>query len=369
MKNNGYRCLLIILFINIISGLATAQTVISMPEDLKLDLCCRLHVDVGVYGGDKGNIHSGIATYAAKLSDIRLGVKITHKQLLAKLEGRFDNSKASITDTYLRYSIGKNSFQLGNCWMPFGFRTLSPSYHYIRNGSVDDVIDAPSRKAGLLFRHSESSWRLATGLFSDGDINTIGYNKGFNAVSKMTWRPFCNDNSTLHLAIASLLTKSPQTLSFKVKSLTQGNIVTFIEESVAGDTYKDVKKIESETIYLHGKLYLEGCFQNAHINMISESDKIVRGFFVQSGWLVKGDKQRYNKSIGYVANLEKGDFEVSARLGYVNFVRGWEQNKNQTDITIGMNYAFNRYVMLKINVYHSFGNDYSSCELRTQVVI
>lgn len=368
MKNNGYRCLLIGLLCTI-SGLTTAQTAISIPDDLKLDLCCRLHVDAGVYGGKNGNIHSGKATYAAKLSDIRLGVKVTHDNLMAKLEGRFDNSKASITDTYIRYSIGKSSIQIGNCWMPFGFRTLSPSYHYIRNASVDDVIDAPSRKTGILVRHTRSYWKIAAGLFSDGDVNNLSCNKGVNVISKTTWRPICDDNKTIHVALSTLYTQSPQQLSFKVKSLTQGNIVTFIEENIDGSSYKDVKRLETEAIMLFEKLYLEGCFQNAHVNMYSESDKMVNGFFVQSGWLIFGERQRYNKTIGYVANLERGDLEVSARLGYVNFMKGWQQNTYQTDVTVGLNYAFNSYIMLKLNVYHSFGNSYSSCELRTQVVI
>lgn len=366
--------------------------------DFKLTFKGRTHFDVGVYGGDLGKTNDH-ATNMVKMSDTRLGVIASYdEKWSSKIEVRYDSKQISFTDLYIGYKFSdQSSLQIGNYWMPFGYKILGPAYRFIQNSSVDEAINANSRRMGVMYTYNSDFFRLQAGLFSDGDVNSAAENKGYNIAAKAIVRPILDEHTVLHFGVAPLFTHTPVTTTFATKSVTQGKRITLLSESFASDEQHNMFRGEVEAIFITGKLYVEGRYQHAQINtpnFIEEYDEELQqsyripnenakvgGFYIQGGFLLIGDQQNYNKVNAYATNLSPKNLELIARFGNVTYDRGEAGQTSQNDITVGLNYAFNKYLLARINYAHGQchadnsdldkaleKNNYNSVEARLQFV-
>ncbi len=351
------------------STISQAQVALKTDAgDLKLTFKGRTHFDMGVYGGDQGKSNDH-ATNMVKMSDTRLGVIASFdEKWTSKIEVKFDSKQISFTDLYIGYKFSENSsIQLGNYWMPFGYKILGPAYRFIQNSSVDEAINANSRRMGVMYTYNSDIFRLQAGLFSDGDVNSAAENRGYNISAKAILRPILDEHTVLHFGVAPLFTHTPVTTTYAVKSVTQGKRITLLSNSFASDEQYNMFRGEVEAIFISGKLYLEGRYQHAQINTpntIAEEDELgnvyyidghnekVGGFYLQAGFLLIGNQQNYSKANAYATNLSPKNLEIIARFGNVsyNFGESWQTSEN--DITIGLNYAFNKYLLARINYAH-----------------
>lgn len=337
-----------------LATMANAQVAIKTDAgDFKLTFKGRTHFDVGVYGGDMGKSHDH-ATNMVKMSDTRLGVIASYDEnWSSKIEVRFDSKQATFTDVFIGYKFSDNSsVQIGNYWMPFGYKILGPAYRFIQNSSVDEAINANARRMGAMYTYNSDIFRLQAGLFSDGDINASGQNKGYNISAKAIVRPILEENTVLHFGVAPLFTHTPVTTIFATKSVTQGKRITLLSDTcTSGDQY-NMFRGEVEAIFISGKFYAEGRYQHAQINTPGSENAKIGGFFVQAGFLLIGDHQNYSKANAYATNLSAKNLEIIARFGNVTYDQGKDWRKSENDITVGLNYAFNKYLLARINYAH-----------------
>lgn len=362
---------------------ASAQISIKTESgDLNVNFKGRTHFDAGIYGGDMGKSHDH-TTNAVRLNDTRIGFIATYGGAWStKAEVRFTGSSVTFTDLYFGYKMSESSsLQLGNFWMPFGYETLGPAYRFIQNSSVDKAIDGISRKMGLAYNYNSDAVKLTAGIFSDGNVNNISSNQGYNIAAKLIVRPVITESKVLHFGVAPLLTHTPNTATFSTYTLTQCKSMKLIDESFDDASQYNIFRGEAEVIFISGKLYAEGRYQHAHVNTPGSENAEIGGFYVQAGFLLKGSQQNYSKANGYATNVSAGNLELVGRFGHVAYDQGEDWQKTENDITIGLNYGINKYLLARLNYMHGQahakddiadkameGKNYNAIEARLQFV-
>lgn len=345
---------IIIIILCLVCGLSYSQIKISTESgDLNLAIKARTHFDAGIYGGDMGEKNDH-ATNVVRMNDTRIGFVATYDEKWStKLEVRFSGSATTFTDLYFSYKVSEqSSIQLGNFWMPFGYETLGPSYRFIQNSSIDKAVDGVTRKIGLAYNYNSDPLKFTAGIFSDGNVNSISANQGYNIAAKLIVRPVLDERSVLHLGVAPLFTHTPNTVLFNTYSLTQSNSMKLIDLTFESDEQYNIFRGEAEAIFICGKLYAEGRYQHAQINTPGPENAKVGGFYVQAGFLLIGNQQNYSKVNGYATNVSAKNLELAARIGHVAYDQGEYWQTSENDVTVGFNYGINKYLLARLNYTH-----------------
>ncbi|MCQ2230057.1 MAG: OprO/OprP family phosphate-selective porin [Bacteroidales bacterium] len=374
MKNIKLLSLATLAFLSLA---ANAQVAIKTDAgDFKLTFKGRTHFDAAILGGDLGKTEAGNHMNAVQMNDTRFGfIASFDEKWSAKAEMCFANSGATFRDLYIGYKIDdKSSVQAGNFWMPFGYKVLGPAYRFVDNSSLDNTINGISRKIGVAYNYNTDPLKFTFGIFSDGSVDASKQtNKGYNIAAKAIFRPILDEHSVLHIGVAPLLTHTPNTVTFNTTASTPVKSVSLCSSSFNDDQQYNVFRGELEAIFISGKFYTEARYQHASINTPGDQNYKVGGFNLQAGFLLIGEQQNYNKANGYATNVSPKNLELTARYNHVAHNNGEDNEKITNDVTIGLNYAFNKYLMTKLNWSHGQLKDndkanYNFVHLRFQFV-
>lgn len=369
--------LLLTLVFAFIANVALAQVSIKTDAgDFKLTFKGRTHFDAAVFGGDLGKTEAGNHYNAVQMNDTRFGfIASFDEKWSAKAEMCYANGGVTFRDLYIGYKIDdKSNIQAGNFWMPFGYKVLGPAYRFVENSSLDNTINGISRKIGVAYNYNSDPLKLTFGIFSDGSVDAAKQtNKGYNIAAKAIFRPILDQNTVLHIGVAPLFTHTPNTVNFNTTAPTPTKSISLASNSFTDDEQYNVFRGEIETIFISGKVYVEGRYQHANVNTPGDQNFKVGGFYLQSGFLLIGDQQNYNKANAYATNLSPKNLELTARYAHVAHNMGEDNEQITNDVTVGLNYAFNKYLMTKLNWAHGQLKDvdvanYNFVHLRFQFV-
>lgn len=347
---------------------AIAQvTVKTDAGDLKMRFIGRTNFDIGTYvsAPESATEHNGIA-----MSDTRLGVSATFdEKWSSKIEICYASKAISFRDLWIGYSFNSNSsVTVGNHFQPYGAKPLGLAYKFVEDASADYAF-CPSRKIGMSYSYVSDPFNLTAGIFSDGNVdNGKNVDQGLSLAAKAIWRPIMNDQTMLHIGFAPMFTKSSNKVSFS------GIIpTTVLKENTLISTgswkAESTTRLEAEAIFTSGKFYAEAHFLGASVKSDEDGydDCFLSGFYAQASWLLKGEKQNYNKKTGLAANASPKNLEVLARVSTLNF-----DDLNcgkQTDFTLGINYFFNKNLNVKFNYIYAKvkdGDDFNMVQTRLQ---
>ena len=115
-------------------------------------------------------------------------------------------------------------------------------------------------------------------------------------------------------------------------------------------------RLEAELIYIMRRFLFETHYMMTSVNMPGEDNYTANGIFAQASFQLIGKQQKYNKKGGITASSPAKTLELLARVDYMNLDGGDfhpEGDGKETDITIGVNYFFNKYVNAKLNYVHA----------------
>ncbi len=318
--------------------------------DLSLTFKGRTHVDFATYfGGDKGKNADDKYIVGLKVQDTRFGfIANFDEKWTAKAEIKFDANAITYTDVYIDYKFNeKSDLQMGNFWMPFGYKIQGPQYRFVQDASVDEGMHG-ARKAGIAYNYNSDPLKFTAGIFSDGTYSSL--NAGFNLAAKVIARPILDEHNVLHLGVAPLFTHSTGSNTFKGNAPTTIGTNTIITSDALDG---NMLRYEAEAIFITGRLYTEARFLGAQVNTPGEDNYSVDGVWAQAGFLLKGDQQKYNKATGNAAHPGPKSLELLARFDHLNL--NGDQKLN--DITVGLNYVFNKYLISKLNWAHGKQKD------------
>lgn len=323
-----------------LASLSQAQIVVKTEAgDLNLRLIGRTNVDMGTYLTDHLDERNGVS-----INDTRLGVQANFDDVWsAKIEVRYSEKAISFRDLWVGYKINeKNSLKAGNFFQPYGSKILGLGYKFVENASADNAF-CPNRKMGLAWSYVSDPLNITAGLFTDGDVDGKKMDQGYSISAKAIARPIFDDNTVLHIGVAPMFTKSPNAVTFK------GTMPTTIASHSFIATPKmetdNVFRSEVEAIFISGKFYAEVRYLTAKANCKDAEDTFGQSIFGQASFLLKGDKQKYNKTTGLAAAPAPKSLEVLARVSHVDL----DQYGKMTDITVGLNYYFNKNLNVKAN--------------------
>ncbi len=322
--------------------------------DFKLKFAGRTNVDFATYLSDADNYDDDHKKHGIVINDTRLGVQASFcEKWSAKVEICYTNKAISFRDLWMGFDISKkHGFKIGNMFMPFGGKPLGLAYKFVEDAPADYAI-CSGRKIGFAYNYVSDFMNASVGVYSDGDVDSKATNNGFDAAGKIIIRPWFNEEEghLLHLGVAPIYTHPKSDLSYK------GIMPTTIEtNNLISRTYEDAKnylRLEVEAIFMLKKLYAEAHYLNVQVLNETLDNEKVHATYVQAGWMILGEKQNYNKTTGLAAAASPKSLEVLARYDHLNLHEGGQQN----DVTVGINYFFNKYINVKANYIFAANKD------------
>ncbi|MDO4462544.1 MAG: porin [Bacteroidia bacterium] len=330
-------------------------TVPTANGDLKLRIMGRTNVDAGIFVGEDGDDRDGVV-----MNDTRLGVQANFdEKYAAKIEVCFVDKAISFRDLWVSYSLDTNkTIKFGNFFMPYGSKILGLAYKFVEDAPVDYTF-CPLRKIGAAYEYSSDPINFTVGVFSDGNVDARGTNKGYNLAAQAIVRPVLSEEKVLHFGVAPLFTKSDNAVTLKgivpVTFATPQQAVV----STGAMSAKSQFRYEVEALYINKRFMWETHFMGTSVDLMGEDNYDAQGVFTQMSWHLIGTQQKYNKKTGLVANAAPKTLELLLRADYLN-LKGIEDAHygEQLDLTLGLNYFFSKYLNFKFNyVYAAKKND------------
>lgn len=325
----------------------------SANSDFEWRLIGRVLFDGGVFFSDKTELGNGVA-----VNDLRLGGTVRFlENWNVKLELGYAASKVSLKDVYIDYSVGNHSIKLGHYYEPFGnARVGTTNYRLMTVAGVDKAL-GDRRKLGLSYSYNMKYFNFMGGVFSDGDVdNAKGLNEGYAVAAKFIGRPLMEDKKLLHIGVAPRFSQHDKdenrNITFSAGAPTDlltKEAGTFVKAEVSDMINQ--WKLDLELIALYNKWYLQGQYLLAHVNRFGAPDYNGKGWYVQAGYMILGEKHNYDATCGMIVNPAPKSLELVCRYNKINLndrEAGILGGKME-DVTVGMNYFFNKYIAAKLN--------------------
>lgn len=333
----------------------------SQKDNFEWRLRGRFLLDGGIFFKDDSTLNNGVG-----LSDMRLGAQIKFlERWNATLEVGYSNNKVSLKDVFVNYKFGANTVQMGHYYEPFGeSRTGTTNFRLMSEApSLKAFVD--SRKLGATYQYATHTWNITGGIFSNVDItaNTKG-DQGYTLSSKIIGRPIYKHGNVLHIAFSPLFStpnSEEQTVRYSAgipTSIIQKNDNRFVDAQINQVT--NSWRFDCEVIGVYKKWYAKANYIAALVNRYGTENFKGQGGFAEAGYLILGEQQNYNASVGYVSNPAPGSLEVLVRYDYLdlNDNRAGIRGGQMQDVTAGCSYYFNKYVAARLNyVYMKIGEN------------
>ncbi len=216
-------------------------------------------------------------------------------------------------DLYIRYSgWGKQAVvTIGNQNEPFGLEQLESSkdISYLERSAVTEAY-VPGRQEGMLFSGQRGDIIYALGVFEDD-----GASDGTAVTGRVTYAPIKSADHVLHFGVAH------------------------------SNRDEDIDITGLEVAYAKGPYHIQSEFISSEENNLSR-----KGFYVQAGWIITGEKRPYKNGIfkrvkpanssgawELVVRYEDGDGAYS------------DEELGSTDATsygVGVNYYINNFIRI-----------------------
>ncbi len=316
----------------------------------------RVFFDGGYFGGDTTDLGSSF-----QVNDLRLGTQIRFGgNWEAKIELGFGDSKVSLKDIFLNYKFGDQALRIGHQYEPFGnSRVGTSNFRFMSNAASDKAL-GNSRKFGVSYSYNHGWFNFMGGIFSNGDMQkSKTFDQGYSIAAKWIARPVMRDRKLIHLSVAPLFSSGREsvTLSAGVPTdLLAKDDNAYVNATV--DRLINEWKLDLEMIVLYEKWYFQGQYFLNHLNRFQSDNYNGQGWYVQAGYMLLGEKHNYNATTGMIVNPDPKSLELLCRYDVVDLNDAGIRGGRLSDLSVGMNYFFNKYLAAKINyTYMMVGAD------------
>lgn len=334
----------------------------SNTNDFEWRLTGRVLFDGGVFFGDKTELGN-----AVNVNDLRLGGQVRFlEHWSVKLEVGYAASKVSMKDVYIDYKAGAHNVRLGHYYEPFGNARVGTTNYRLMTVSGAEKALGDKRKLGVTYSYNMKYFNFIGGVFSDGDVDNVkGLNEGYAVAAKFIGRPLMEDKKLIHIGVAPRFSQHDKEenrqISFSAGAPT--DLLTKAANSFVNAEVTDMInqwKLDLEVIALYNKWYFQGQYLLAHVNRFGAPDYNGKGWYVQAGYMVLGEKHNYDAATGMIVNPAPKSLELLCRYNRTNLTdrTAGVTGGKMGDVTVGANYFFNKYIMAKINYARVMvGND------------
>lgn len=356
---------------HILSSLLIACLSLPAPASSDTPVDCRLSgrlfIDGGAYLRSPESLHSGI-----HITDLRLGAKVRIlSSWYTKIDVGFAGNKVSLKDAYTEYGRGGNYFRAGYM---LGFYSIDQS-----NSTNDFVFNTganvaetfyPGRRIGVSYTRSLPAYYLSAGAFcGDGLWFSEATSPGYNLSARAVWRPVNASSRLLHVGAGALFRvpdEDTEAHTRQVGFASKG--VTYLPSQptlslTATDAARQVQA-NVECLLFHDRWMLQTEYMYTGISREGSLPSYrAHGGYVVGGFLLRGTRYAYDPVDALpVMPEEPHTLLLVCRYNYTNlndFGCGLTGGC-QHDISVGVNYYFNKHISSRLNYAHLWLDGYSA---------
>lgn len=337
----------------------------STPIDWKLS--GRLHVDGGTYIHSPKALHTG-----AHISDVRLAAKVrVYSAWSTKIDINFANNKVTMKDAFTEYGKDGNYFR-GGYMLGYYSIDQSTSTNDLLFNTAANVAETfyPDRRIGLSYTRSLPSYYFSAGAFCGDGLSFSETTKpGYNFSGRAVWRPINAPEQLFHIG-AGVLFRVPdedtetnaQQIRLKSKGVTYIPSPRTLDLTVEGVRNQVQSNVEC-LLFQHKWLFqTEFLYTKIHRKDHKPSYS-AHGGYMLGGFLLKGERYAYDALDAIpVMPEEPHSILLACRYNYTN-LNDFSSNitgGSQHDLSIGINYYFNKYISSRLNYAHLWMDKYSA---------
>ena len=327
--------------------------IVSANTDGPVKLGGRLFIDGGLFTKNSYSAHA-----KAEITDVRLTGKITlPDEWYTKIDVGFAGNKVSLKDAFVQKKWGNNNFRigymLGMCCIE---QSASTNDYVFMTGANAAETFYLGRRVGVSYTFSQNKYYCSAGLFcGDGAEYDDKVLPGYNATLRGVFRPLNEAGKLLHLGVGGLFRRPDREKEQKDR------LVTFSSNGVTGLSVPSVLDIEInnvkhtfqwnlEALYLSRRFFLQGEYLNMNVQRAQAACYRPWGAYIQGGFLIQGNFFNYDEWDALpLTPKESKSLLLSGRINVTNLNDGPVKGGMQQDITVGLNYYMNKFLILKLN--------------------
>lgn len=332
------------------------NTLLPAQDSLKVRFRSRGLLDAAVSGYGKDDTQGYY-----RLEDFRIGFKATYKDYELKTDIGLGGGKVAVKDLLINVHFNNSIISVGNGYEPFSMDMLTSTSDMRFNQSAAAVLAyTNSRRLGITYYSNSKNRLLATGLYTDNDINSLGgnQNNSFISTSRIIWRKHSHKAKTLlHIGCAvSFKTKEVNTDAPPTKTIRSEGVTSMLPcpmlETDITNMGSEIKGV-AEMLYMSEKIMIQGeYFRNRFNRTGGNRAYSPHGGYIQCGLLLKGKGFDYDEIYGIPGRPSSDKaVELVARFNYTDMndmasdILGGEEK----DVSVGLNLYLNKYIGIKIN--------------------
>lgn len=355
------RICIIVICILIFPYIGKSQTFVkSSSDDFEWRVIGRVLMDAGFFRSDSTKLGNGVV-----MGDIRLGALVHFLQdWTGKIEVGYAYNKVALKDTYIAYKWGNNTLKAGHYFEPFGteIQVATTAYRFM-NMSTTSTAFGDGRKLGVSYAYNQKCFTVVGGFFGNSDLeNSKNGDAGYTLTAQVIGRPVYEEDKVVHLGLSAHFSEPDK--EKKDKLVYKAGAPTYVLNREKNkfllaeiDHVTNQWRTGADIIVLYKGIYFQSECLVAHVNRHGGRNYTGKGVYSQIGYLLGGDKQyRYDRTNGWVANPNPKNIELLFRYNItdLNDKKAGIMGGQAQDITLGINYFFNKYVVAKLNYTYMF---------------
>lgn len=329
---------------------------LSAQDGLEVKFRSRALLDAAVSGYGKENVQGYY-----RMEDFRVGFKATYGLYEVKADIGLGGGKLAVKDLLLNYHFKHGVLSLGNGYEPFSMdvliSTIALRFH---QSAASAQAFADSRKLGVTYHYYNDRCYLATGVYTNNDINKLGgesQKNSFVSTSRGVVRRMDEDHRLIHFGGAfSFRTRPVNTETPPVESVSSRGVTSMFPfsllEAEVSDMGTEVKGLV-ELLYTAPRFMLQSEYFFDRLNRSSGHVSYkAHGGYIQGGFLLVGRGFEYDALYGVPGRpVTPHAIELVARFNHtdMNDSRSGIFGGEEKDLSLGVNFYLNRYLGVKLN--------------------
>lgn len=334
--------------------LLPGQLVFGENENLNWKLAGRFHFDGVGYVNSPDTL-----SHQLDIVDLRLGGKVTMGDWYVNIDVSYANEKISIKDAFVQYAKYGNYFRAGHQYVFTGIDQPNSSNDLLFNAvaNIAGMLDS-GRRLGFTYTRAVPKYYLTAGLFVGDDIHVRSTVKqGYSTVLRTIWRPINEEYRLFHAGVSGLYKVPNQIKGTEIKNITlssrgavraKGPNLHFLSIN----NVKDQVECVGEFYGYKSKWMMFGEYFWTRINRKDARAYQAHGGYVEGGYLIKGKHFGYDQVDAFpMMPTDNGSLLLVARYNssHMNHQKSGLYAGNQQDISVGLNYFYNKHLSTRLN--------------------
>lgn len=305
-----------------------------------------------------------------RVEDFRVGFKANYGKFELKADIGLGGGKVAIKDLQLNYHFKNSVLSVGNGYEPFSMDMLISTADMRLHQSAASVLAfTNSRKLGVTYHFYNDHWYLATGVYTNNDINKLDDDNKKNSLvstSRAVWRSRDKRaGSLIHVGGAFSFRTKDVNKEDPSGSISSAGVTSMLPspllEAEITHMGSEVKGL-LEVLHTTRKTLLQGEYFLDRMNRAGGNEAyLAHGGYVQGSCLLRGEGFEYDAMYGIPGRPSSAQaVELVARFNYTNLndsksgIYGGEEK----DLSLGVNWYLNQYLGLKFNGSYVWRGDH-----------